>query len=204
MAGLSSSFPPATSGVAHRTADGGPHPLPWGLDPPRSTPEPSPAAFSEGFTYIAHGGVFASARTGQGRVARYLPGRSRLARCRVVILAVAFVAALQSTIFGKFSDSSSDTTITAVGLRTAATSAYRALIRWPFCWRQAVTPDIVASSCVSQASFGSTRPSCARCPMWLWSNVSRRTRRVLLGRESRIPPCRTARRGLRRRSRRAP
>ena len=64
-AGLSSSFPPATSGVAHRTADGGPHPPPWGLDPPRTTPEPSPAAFSsEGFTYIARGGVFANAQTG--------------------------------------------------------------------------------------------------------------------------------------------
>jgi uncharacterized membrane protein YoaK (UPF0700 family) len=47
----------------------------------------------------------------------------------VVILAVAFVAALQSTVFGKIGGWSVNTTMTTGNLRTAAASAYRMLLR---------------------------------------------------------------------------
>jgi uncharacterized membrane protein YoaK (UPF0700 family) len=141
--------------------------------------------FLDAFTYIAHGGVFASAQTGNvvllgvfaaagdwlGAVRHVLPilafvigvgvaekvgdppvGR-RLKRPQrfalvleiavlavvgvlptsfsntTVILAVAFVAALQSTIFGKIGGWSVNTTMTTGNLRTAAASAYRLLVR---------------------------------------------------------------------------
>ena len=50
-------------------------------------------------------------------------------RDTLVILGAAFIAARQSTIIGKLSDRSINTTMTAVNLNTTATSAYRALIR---------------------------------------------------------------------------
>jgi uncharacterized membrane protein YoaK (UPF0700 family) len=141
--------------------------------------------FLDAFTYIAHGGVFANAQTGNvvllgvfaaagdwlGAVRHVLPilaffvgvgvaervgdppvGR-RLQRPQrfalvleiavlavvgalpgsfsntIVILAVAFVAALQSTMFGRIGEWSLNTTMTTGNLRTAAASAYRVLLR---------------------------------------------------------------------------
>jgi uncharacterized membrane protein YoaK (UPF0700 family) len=185
MAGLSSSFPPATSSAPPRTADGGRHSRGTGGTLSLAALLAIAGGFLDAFTYIAHGGVFANAQTGNvvllgvfaasgdwlGAVRHLLPilaffigvgiaekvgdppvGR-RLKRPQrfalvleiavlavvgalptsfsntVVILAVAFVAALQSTIFGKIGDWSVNTTMTTGNLRTAAASAYRVLLR---------------------------------------------------------------------------
>lgn len=185
MAGLSSSFPPATSSAPPRTADGGRHSRASGGTVCLAALLAIAGGFLDAFTYIAHGGVFANAQTGNvvllgvfaasgdwlGAVRHVLPilafligvgiaekvgdppvGR-RLKRPQrfalvleiavlavvgalptsfsntVVILAVAFVAAVQSTIFGKIGDWSVNTTMTTGNLRTAAASAYRVLLR---------------------------------------------------------------------------
>ena len=185
MAGLSSNFAPVSSTTLYRPRDAR-------RDSRASDGTVRLAAllaiaggFLDAFTYIAHGGVFASAQTGNvvllgvfaaagdwlGAVRHVMPilafvigvgvaekvgdppvGR-RLKRPQrfalvleiavlavvgalptsfsntVVILAVAFVAALQSTIFGKIGDWSVNTTMTTGNLRTAAASAYRVLLR---------------------------------------------------------------------------
>jgi uncharacterized membrane protein YoaK (UPF0700 family) len=185
MAGLSSNFAPATSTAAPCAPDGRRHSRVSGGTVRLAALLAIAGGFLDAFTYIAHGGVFANAQTGNvvllgvfaasgdwvGAVRHVLPilaffigvgiaekvgdppvGR-RLKRPQrfalvleiavlavvgalptsfsntVVILAVAFVAALQSTIFGKIGDRSVNTTMTTGNLRTAAASAYRVLLR---------------------------------------------------------------------------
>jgi uncharacterized membrane protein YoaK (UPF0700 family) len=65
----------------------------------------------------------------------------------VVILAVAFVAALQSTTFGKLGEWSVNTTMTTGNLRTATSAAYRALIHR----ERAAAPQAVALGVVCVA-----------------------------------------------------
>jgi uncharacterized membrane protein YoaK (UPF0700 family) len=141
--------------------------------------------FLDAFTYVAHGGVFANAQTGNivllgvslagwhwlAAIRHMLPilafvagvsvaeavgdppvGR-RLPRAHcsalilelavllvvgalpktfsstLVILAIAFVAAIQSTTFAKLGAWSLNTTMTTGNLRTAAASGYRAIVR---------------------------------------------------------------------------
>jgi uncharacterized membrane protein YoaK (UPF0700 family) len=185
MAGLSSSSPPATSSAPPRTADGGRDSRATGGTLSLAALLAIAGGFLDAFTYIAHGGVFANAQTGNvvllgvfaaagdwvGAVRHVLPilaffvgvgvaemvgdppaGR-RLERPQrsalvleiavlavvgalpgsfsntVIILAVAFIAALQSTIFGRIGGWSVNTTMTTGNLRTVAASAYRVLLR---------------------------------------------------------------------------
>jgi uncharacterized membrane protein YoaK (UPF0700 family) len=185
MAGLSSNFAPATSTALPCAPDGRRHPRATGGTVRLAALLAIAGGFLDAFTYIAHGGVFANAQTGNvvllgvfatsgdwlGAVRHVLPilaffigvgiaekigdppvGR-RLQRPQrfalvleiavlavvgalptsfsntVVILAVAFVAALQSAIFGKIGDWSVSTTMTTGNLRTAAASTYRAVLR---------------------------------------------------------------------------
>jgi uncharacterized membrane protein YoaK (UPF0700 family) len=185
MAGLSSNFAVATSTALPCAPDGRRHSRATGGTVRLAALLAIAGGSLDAFTYIAHGGVFANAQTGNvvllgvfaasgdwlGAVRHVLPflafligvgiavkigdqpvGR-RLKRPQrfalileiavlaviaalptsfsntVVILTVAFVAALQSTIFGKIGDWSVNTTMTTGNLRTAAASAYRALLR---------------------------------------------------------------------------
>jgi uncharacterized membrane protein YoaK (UPF0700 family) len=185
MAGLSSNFAPAASTAPSGTANGRRHSRASGGTIRLAALLAIAGGFLDAFTYIAHGGVFANAQTGNvvllgvlaaggdwlGAVRHVLPilaffvgvgiaekvgdppvGR-RLQRPQryalvleiavlgivgalpgsfsntIVILAVAFVAALQSTIFGKIGEWSLNTTMTTGNLRTTAASAYRVLLR---------------------------------------------------------------------------
>jgi len=185
MAGLSSSSPAVTSIAPSRKADERRRSRTTSGTIRLAALLAVAGGFLDAFTYIAHGGVFANAQTGNvvligvfaaggdwlgavrhvlpilaffvgvgvaeavedPRVAQRLPRPQRSVLVleiavlavvgalpgsfsnTVVILAVAFVAALQSTIFSKLGDWSVNTTMTTGNLRTAAASAYRAVLR---------------------------------------------------------------------------
>jgi uncharacterized membrane protein YoaK (UPF0700 family) len=211
MAGLSSNFAPATSTSLPCAPDGHRHSRASGGTVRLAPLLAIAGGLLDAFTYIAHGGVFANAQTGNvvllgvfatsgdwlGAVRHVLPilaffigvgiaekigdppvGR-RLKRPQrfalvleiavlaivgalptsfsntAIILAVAFVAALQSTIFGKIGDWSVNTTMTTGNLRTTAASAYRVLLRWERDARgQAVTFGTVCIAFLLGAGLG--------------------------------------------------